>query len=148
MPSGTVVAEFSVLPEQVWEIITDLENAPSWVPDLISVQQLDSGPVQVGSRFAQRMRVQGREIDMQVTITEYSAPGLIAHEGTGSSVKIRGRTRIDATASGCKVTNDWQLELSGILRFAAPLAGNWTRNNIESSMKALAVLLASKGTQA
>ena len=137
MPSGTVVAEFPATVERVWEIITDLENAPSWVPDLISVRRIDSGPTQVGSQFAEVARVQGRKIDMVVTITEYAAPGLIAHEGEGSSVKIDGRTTIVATASGCLVTNDWQLELSGMLKLASPIAGNWTRSNIEASMRAL-----------
>ncbi|MDA0232897.1 MAG: SRPBCC family protein [Chloroflexi bacterium] len=141
MPSGTVIAEFPATVERVWEKIADLENAPSWVPDLISVRRLDSGPTQTGSRFAEVARVQGREIEMVVTITDYAEPHVIAHEGEGGSVKIGGRTTIDATPTGCRVTNEWRLELSGILRFASPIAGNWTRNNIETSMRELRALL-------
>lgn len=137
MPSGTVVADFAAPVARVWEIITDLENAPSWVPDLVSVRHMDSGLTRVGSRFAEVVRVQGREIEMVVTITEYAAPRLIAHEGEGGSVKIGGRTTIDQTPSGCRVTNEWWLELSGMLKLASPIAGNWTRNNIDSSMRAL-----------
>ena len=141
MPSGTVVADFAAPVERVWEIITDLESAPSWVPDLISVRRIDAGPLQVGSRFSEVMRVQGREIDMSVTITEYVAPRLIAHKGEGGPAKIDGRTKIEETADGCRVTNEWSLELSGMLRLASPMAGNWTRNNIESSMRALRLRL-------
>lgn len=141
MPSGTVVADFAAPVERVWEIITDLESAPSWVPDLISVRRIDAGPLQVGSRFSEVMRVQGREIDMTVTITEYAAPRLIAHKGEGGPAKIDGRTTIEETVDGCRVTNEWSLELSGMLRLASPIAGNWTRNNIESSMQALRVKL-------
>ena len=70
MPTGTVVAEFPASTETVWEIITDLENAPTWVPDLLSVRKLDSGPMAVGSRYEQRMKVQGREMMVTVAIEE------------------------------------------------------------------------------
>lgn len=137
MPSGTVVADLPATPEKVWEIITDLESAPGWVPDLLSVRRLDSGPVGVGSRFEEVMNVQGRKTDMKVTIHEFDAPRVIAHSGEGKSVKIHGRATIAETPNGCRVTNEWRLELSGLLRLAAPLAGNWTKNNIEQSMTAL-----------
>jgi carbon monoxide dehydrogenase subunit G len=137
MPSGTVTTEFPTPVESVWEIITDVEQAPSWVPDLVSVRRIDTGPIQVGSQFAEVMRVQGRQIDIVVEIIEYAAPRLIAHEGQGGSVKIGVRTTIDETPSGCRVTNEWRLELSGMLRLASPIAVNWTRNNIESSMRGL-----------
>ncbi len=141
MPSGTVVAEFEASPEAVWKIITDLENATDWVPDLISVQRLDSGPMGVGSRFKELVNVQGRRVEMLVTVKEFDAPLVIAHSGEGGSVKISGRATISETQTGCRVSNDWSVELSGMLRLASPLAGAWTRKNIEDSMEALRGLL-------
>lgn len=141
MPSGTVVAEISATPERVWQVITDLERAPGWVPDLESVRRIDSGQMGVGARFAEVMRVQGRRVEVTVTITEFSPHERIAHKGEGGSVKIGGSTIIKETATGCTVTNNWSLELSGLLRFASPLAGAWTQKNIQSSMDALKAML-------
>ncbi len=137
MPSGTVVADLPASPEKVWEIITDLEHATDWVPDLISVKRLDSGPIRVGSQFDEVMNVQGRKMDVKVTIAQLDAPKVIAHTGEGKSVKINGKATITETPGGCRVMNEWSLELSGLLRLAAPLAGNWTKNNIEHSMRTL-----------
>ncbi len=137
MPSGTVVADLPAPPERVWEILTDLENAPSWVPDLVSVRRLDNGPMKAGSQFEQVMNVQGRRMEVTITIREFDAPRVIAHSGEGKSVKITGRASIIETPNGCRVTNDWGLELSGLLKLGSPIAGNWTRNNIEQSMSAL-----------
>lgn len=137
MPSGTVTAEISATVETVWEAITDLESAPSWVPDLISVRRVSSGSIGVGSQFEQVMRVQGREVEMTVTIRQFDPPNLIAHTGEGKSVKISGKAILEETSEGCRITNEWSLELSGFLKLAAPIAGNWTKNNIEESMQAL-----------
>ncbi len=137
MPSGTVVTDLSAPPERVWEIITDFENATSWVPDLVSVRRLDSGPLQVGSQFDQVMNVQGKKMDVTLTIRELDAPRVIAHTGDGGSVKISGKATIIETPDGCRVMNEWGLELSGLMRLAGPVAGAWTRNNIEESMRAL-----------
>ncbi len=137
MPSGTVVAEFPVPAERVWEVITDLENAPTWVPDLVSVQRLDSGPMQVGSRFKEVVNIPGRKVEVTVTIDEFDAPRRIAHSGKGGSVNIGGRTTLVETPDGCRLTNEWSVELSGLLKLATPVAGTWTHNNIEASMAAL-----------
>ena len=137
MPSGQVVTEFSAPPEDVWNIITDFENAPSWVPDLMSVRRIDSGPLAIGSQFEQVMRVQGRNMQIALTIREVDAPRTIAHTGEGKSVKISGRATITETPTGCRVVNEWSIELSGLMKLAAPIAGSWTQNNIEESMRAL-----------
>ena len=137
MPSGTIVADIPASPEAVWSVLTDYEDAPNWVPDLISVKRLDSGAIRPGSQLMQVMNVQGRRMDVTITITKFNEPRVIAHSGEGKSMKLSGRSEITPTATGCRVTNDWNLELSGLLRLAGPLAANWTRNNIEQSMAVL-----------
>lgn len=137
MPSGQVVTEISASPQEVWDIITDFENAPSWVPDLLSVRRVDSGPLGVGAQFEQTMRVQGRNMDVVLTVREFDAPRTIAHTGEGKSIKISGRATVTETPKGCRVVNEWGLELSGLMKLASPIAGNWTQNNIQESMKAL-----------
>ncbi len=144
MPSGTVVANIPASPQRVWEAITDFENAPTWVPDLLSVRRLDTGPLSVGSQFDQVMNVQGRKTEVKLTIRTFDAPTVIAHTGEGKSLKISGRATIEETPDGCRVTNDWGIELSGMLKLASPLAGRWTKSNIEQSMQALKRLLASE----
>ncbi len=121
----------------MWSVLVDIENAPNWVPDLVSVRSLDPGATGIGSRFLEVMNVQGRQMEVTITITEFDAPHTIAHTGEGKSIKISGRATISETPSGCRVTNEWGLELSGLLMLASPLAANWTRNNIEQSMAAL-----------
>ena len=137
MPSGTVEAEFNAPAERVWAVLTDLENTPQWVPDVISVKRLDPGPIGAGSRLAQVVEVQGRRMDLLVNVTEFDPPRRISHRGTGKSVEISGRTTVVPTEHGCRVTNEWSLELSGLLKLGSSIAASWTRRNIEASMEAL-----------
>jgi carbon monoxide dehydrogenase subunit G len=137
MPSGTVEANFAATAARVWSVLIDLENAPAWVPDVISVKKLDPGPIGTGSRFAQVVEVQGRRMELLVTLTEFEPLSRIAHSGVGKSVKLGGRTTIATTETGCRVTNEWTLELSGFLKLGSSIAAAWTRRNIEASMEAL-----------
>ena len=143
MPSGTVEAEFSASPEQVWAVLIDLENAPTWVPDVISVKSLDTEPLGAGSRFAQVIEVQGRRMELTVSITRFDPPRSIAHRGVGKSVEIGGKTTVIPTPAGCRVINEWDLELSGFLKLGSSIAAGWTRRNIEASMEALRKLVES-----
>jgi uncharacterized protein YndB with AHSA1/START domain len=143
MPSGTVEADFAASPERVWSVLVDLENAPSWVPDVVSVKKLDSTPIGTGSRFAEVVEVQGRKMDLTVSVTEFDPPRRIAHRGIGKSVEIGGQTSVVPTPTGCRVINEWSLELSGFLKLGSSIAATWTRRNIEASMEALRKLVES-----
>jgi hypothetical protein len=50
--------------KQVWDIQTDVENWPSWQPDVDSVQRVDSGRLKPGSVF--RWHVQGLDVTSTV----------------------------------------------------------------------------------
>lgn len=141
MPSGSITTDLTATPEQVWAIVSDLESAPEWVPDMVSARRLDSGPLQVGAQFEQVMRVQGRKVTAKVQVAEYREGEVFAHSGEGGPVKFGGRFELTPMATGCRVVNSWWLELSGMFKLASPMAANWARNNIEQSMKALDELL-------
>ena len=145
MPSGSLETEFSSSPREVWDIISDYDSAPAWVPNLVSVSPLTSGPLTVGSRFAQLMHVMGREMELTITITELDPPVRIAYSGEGKSVKITGRSTISETSNGCALSSDWSIELSGMMRLSTPLAVAWTRDNLKQTMKALADRLSQQG---
>ena len=145
MPSGSLETEFSSSPREVWDIISDYDSAPAWVPSLVSVNPLTSGPLTVGSRFAQVMQVMGREMELTITITELDPPTRIAYSGEGKSVKITGRSTISETPSGCTLNSDWSIELSGMMRLSTPLAVAWTRDNLKQTMKALTDRLSQQG---
>jgi uncharacterized protein YndB with AHSA1/START domain len=141
MPSGSLTTDFAASPERIWAVISDIESAPQWVPDMLSSRRVDSGPLGKGSRFEQVMRVQGRRVTATVEIVEYAEGKTMAHTGQGGPVKFGGRFELTPTESGCSVTNSWWLELSGMLRLASPVAASWARKNIEDSMSALRKLL-------
>ncbi|MFI9581734.1 SRPBCC family protein [Streptomyces sp. NPDC052236] len=54
--------------KQVWDVQTDVENWPSWQPDVNSVQREDSGRLKPGSVF--RWHVQGLDVTSTVKQVE------------------------------------------------------------------------------
>jgi len=51
---------------QVWDILSDVENWPRWLPSVSAVQPVSDGEFGVGSRFAIKQPLQGEAI-WQVT---------------------------------------------------------------------------------
>jgi hypothetical protein len=55
----TVVRTVAASPEQAFDTIADFTSLATWDPAVASARRLDSGPLQVGSRFELRYRVAG-----------------------------------------------------------------------------------------
>ena len=51
----------SASPERVLATILDLDRAPEWVPNLVRIERLTDGPVEVGSRWREVRRLSGAD---------------------------------------------------------------------------------------
>lgn len=50
MPSFCYKTEIFAAPDQVWEVLIDVERWPEWTPTVTRVARLDAGPLSLGSR--------------------------------------------------------------------------------------------------
>ena len=87
--------------EPVWQVLFDVARWPEWLPTVDSVERLDDGPVQVGSRAEVRQPRLPRAV---WEVTEVVEGRSFTWEATGPGMRTIGRHEVVPDGAGSLVT--------------------------------------------
>jgi uncharacterized membrane protein len=119
--------------EQVWGVLFDVAHWPEWTPTIDSVELLDDGPFQVGSRARVR---QPRLPRAQWEVTEIVAGRNFTWEATGPGMRTIARHEVVPDNTGARVT--LSIEQTGPMgAVAATLWRRLTQRYIELEAESL-----------
>ena len=65
MPAGTIEIDIPRPIDEVFAYVGDLETAPQWVPDLVSMRKVTEGPVGVGTRYVEMVQMGKKQEEAQ-----------------------------------------------------------------------------------
>ena len=133
MAEGSIEFRVAVPPEQVFALLGDLTRAPEWVPDLVSVEKLGSGPVGVGTRYHEVVKMGSQTSEAELEVTDYDPPRLFAHKGRGGPSTFTGRFVLEPDGDGTRVTHEYTVKLSGFAKLMTPFVVGWVRKNTEAA---------------
>jgi len=108
------------LPQPVWDVLFDVAHWPEWTPTIDSVERLDDGPFQVGSRAKVR---QPKLPQASWEVSEVVAGRSFTWVAKGPGMKTIARHEVVPDGSGSKVT--LSIEQAG--PFGAVAATLWRR---------------------
>jgi uncharacterized protein YndB with AHSA1/START domain len=145
MPAGTI--EFTVPRpiEEVFAWVGNLQTAPQWVPDLISMRKVTEGPVGVGTRYVETVQMGSKQEEAQLRVTHYDPPRLFAHEGEGGPSRFTGRFVLTPTRDGTTVIHDYTVKMTGCFILLTPFVNRWVRKNTQNGIDNLRKLLTESG---
>lgn len=87
-------------PPPVWEVLFDVLRWPDWNPTVTSVERLDDGPFQIGSRAEVRQPGLPRA---SWQVTEVVDGRSFTWEATGPGIRTIGRHEVVPDGTGCTV---------------------------------------------
>lgn len=120
-------ADINAPTSTVWALTIDIENWPSLMPTVTSVERLDVGSLQVGS--AARLKQPGQRPTVW-TVTNIEPENHFAWTAKLVGVSTLAYHRIESTPSGCR--NTLGLELTGRgSRLLGALVGRRMRKVLE-----------------
>lgn len=100
--------------EHVFSLLTDLDRLPDWSTITVATHDAPSKPLHKGDTFRQSLRVVGRAIDTEWTVTELQRPRHVAYEATGpAGARLRMAQTVEPSGAGSTVSVEVDYELPG-----------------------------------
>ena len=103
--------------------LADFANAAVWDPGTVTAEQVDDGPIQVGTRFALDVRMGGSVRPMTYRITDLEPDRRVVLVGEGSGVAATDTMTFQATPDGTRIDYVADIRLLGWRRLLEPFAG-------------------------
>lgn len=129
--SGEVTIDAPV--EEVFDLVADERNEPSYNPRIVRAEKLSEGPVGSGSRFRAEPKGMGARGGMTLEILEYDRPHRLHHVVRSSYMQVDGTLTFQAVGAGTRLRWDWDMSLLGPMRVMSPFLAivgpRWERQN-------------------
>ena len=127
-------------PVDVFAFLAQFENIPQWNYAISRTWKVSDGPVGVGSTYRQERTVPSRT-EETFEVTEYDPDRGLAIEGTLGPFAARLSYRLEQIGEATLITNDVDLNPTGLTRLVAPLATNRIKSSVAANLNALKQIL-------
>ncbi|MDX1684448.1 MAG: SRPBCC family protein [Saprospiraceae bacterium] len=116
MNTVKIEKEIKASPQEVWDIISDIEKAPDWVEVMNSLVDTTDNPVKKGTVYKERSKVGPKESVTTWRVTKFVAPQIQIHECNEPDFKAHLTMKLEPTHGGTKLTHITKYELMPNLR--------------------------------
>lgn len=107
--------------ERVFEFLLEADNAKRVMSGVSEFRQLDEGPVQLGTRFAQTRVVNGVSATAVARVVDFDAPRRLALRGGAKGVEVEFRYTLLPAPGGTRVELTCDVEGKGVMKVFNPL---------------------------
>ena len=133
--SGQIVIHRPVA--EVFRVVADERNEPSYNPTLLYVEMLTKPPVGVGTRF-RAVHAGRRPTEMTVEITDYEPPRRLGSVTTATWADIRGALTFEEIDERTTLLRwSWDVHMKGFAQVLGPLIGVVGRRQERACWKGL-----------
>ena len=118
----TVSRTFTVkpTPDVVVDYLADFTHAEEWDPGTESCTRLDSGPIQVGSRFHNEAKIAGVSTELVYELVTLDADKVVLR-GENDSATSTDTITVTPKDGGSEITYEAVIEAKGVGKLAEPL---------------------------
>ncbi len=124
----------------VFAFLAHFENIPQWNYAISHTWKVSDGPVGVGSIYRQERTVPSHK-EETFEVTEYDPDRRLAIEGMLGPFAARLTYGLEEIGEETLITNDVDLDATGLTRLVAPLATNRIKSSVAANLNVLKQLL-------
>ncbi len=106
--------EINRSPDDVFEVLTDLNRLPNWATIVVETHDVPEQAIRNGTTFRQTIRVAGRNLECDWRVAELKRPRHVAYEATEVGCgQLAMRQTVVPADSGSRVELELDYELPG-----------------------------------
>ena len=144
MATFTVVTFINRPLQEVFDFMTNPANFAKWQNGTKSAEWVSEGSVGVGSIFNSTGQMMGREMKMDLEITQWAPPTVWGIKGQSGPMKFEAISKFESKDGGTQVTQTFEGEVGGLFSIAEGLAIKQLQKQVENDGNTLKKLLEAK----
>jgi carbon monoxide dehydrogenase subunit G len=106
---------------EVWDFISNFQNATRWSRGVLEARQTSDGPLGVGSTLQAVVKAFGRRRTADYLVTAYEPNHGFAFEVTSGSMTSRARYSVEPAGAGTRLTVSGEAATTGLYKLLAPI---------------------------
>jgi carbon monoxide dehydrogenase subunit G len=130
--------------QEVFDFMTNPADFAKWQNGTKSAKWASDDPVGVGSIFNSVGEMMGREMKMDLEITQWTPPNVWGIKGQSGPMKFEAISKFESKDGGTQVTQTFQGEVGGLFSIAEGLAIKQLQKQVETDGNALKKVLEAK----
>ena len=103
--------------ETVFEVTTDFKQAMSIMDNVVKIEILTDGPLQVGTRVKEVRKIRGKEAETILVVTEYIPNQKFAVKSENSGITVEYHYQFNAQSNGTSVDFNGLIQTKGFKNY-------------------------------
>jgi carbon monoxide dehydrogenase subunit G len=136
-----LTVEISRAPEEVFELLSDIERLPEW--QVSAIEAHADGPLAEGSRVTEKRRLLGRELDTELEVVAYDPPKRLTLRSLGGPVNFTVDHELVTQGGGTQLSFVAEAQPGGLLRLTEPMLARTAEQQFRQDFDRLKELLES-----
>jgi hypothetical protein len=120
-PRITTSVEIKRSVDKVFAYVTNMDNLPKWVPEMVEVEQTSPGPMGIGTTLKGVYKVMGSRMPWTSKVTEYEMNKKCGENISSGNMTSSELLTFDPTVVGTKFTMIYDMKVGGLLKILSPL---------------------------
>jgi uncharacterized protein YndB with AHSA1/START domain len=133
--------EIARTPEDVFELLSDIERLPEWQASAIEAHA--EGLLREGSRVTEKRRLLGRELDTQLEVVAFEPPKRLTLRSLGGPVNFTVDHELVTQGGGTQLTLVAEAQPGRLLRLTEPVLARTAEREFRQDFDRLKELLES-----
>jgi uncharacterized membrane protein len=127
--------------EEVFAVVSNVENNPKWSSAFLEAEQTSGEPIGVGTTWHVVQKALGQRMEGEIEVTEYEPNRKCTQQGKSGPIPTEVRQTFEPVKGGTRVSFTLEAEPGGFFKLAEPLVKTMGKRQIEGDLANLKDLM-------